>query len=44
MSYYNSVTNGWTAASGSYRVSIGSNERDLTVSDSYYASGTGGNH
>ncbi len=44
MSYYNSATNGWMLAPGSYRVSIGSNERDLTVSDSYQASGTGGNH
>jgi beta-glucosidase len=41
MSYYNSATNGWAAAPGSYRVSIGSNERDLAVSDSYQASGRG---
>jgi beta-glucosidase len=44
MSYYNPATSGWTLAPGSYRVSIGSNERDLTVSDSYHAAGTGGTH
>jgi beta-glucosidase len=43
MSYYNSATNEWAAAPGPYRVSIGSNERDLTISDSYQASGRGAN-
>ena len=37
MSYYNTATNGWAAAPGSYRVSIGSNERDLSVSALFYS-------
>jgi beta-glucosidase len=37
MSYYQSASSGWTVAPGQYRVSIGSNERDLTVSDSFNA-------
>jgi beta-glucosidase len=36
MSYY-STAGGWTVAPGQYRVSIGSNERDLAVSDSFYS-------
>ena len=39
MAYYNPAANDWMLAPGSYRVSIGSNERDLTVSDSYQAGG-----
>jgi hypothetical protein len=35
MSYYNTDASGWAVASGQYRVSIGSNERDLAVTDSF---------
>lgn len=31
MSYYQTATSGWDVAPGAYRVSIGSNERDLSV-------------
>ena len=31
MSYYQTATSGWDVAPGAYRVSIGSNERDLPV-------------
>ena len=43
MSYYQTATSSWAAAPGMYRVSIGSNERDLTVSDPYQANGRGAN-
>jgi hypothetical protein len=31
MSYYQAATSGWDVAPGAYRVSIGSNERGLSV-------------
>jgi beta-glucosidase len=37
MSYYQTSTSSWTAAPGGYRVSIGSNERDLQVSTPFYS-------
>ena len=37
MSYYQTATSGWVAAPGVYRVSIGSNERDLPVSAPFYS-------
>ena len=37
MSYYQAATSSWAAAPGVYRVSIGSNERDLAVSGSFLA-------
>jgi beta-glucosidase len=37
MSYYQTATSGWTVAPGWYRVSIGSNERDLPVSSGLFA-------
>jgi beta-glucosidase len=37
MSYYQTATSSWVAAPGVYRVSIGSNERDLAVSGSFFA-------
>jgi hypothetical protein len=37
MSYYQSSTSSWTAAPGWYRVSIGSNERDLPASAPFYS-------
>ena len=36
MSYYQTATSSWVAAPGLYRVSIGSNERDLPVSAPFY--------
>ena len=36
MSYYQTSTSSWVAAPGWYRVSIGSNERDLPVSAPFY--------
>ena len=37
MSYYRTATSSWVAAPGIYRVSIGSNERDLPVSEPFYS-------
>ena len=37
MSYYQSAASGWTVAPGQYRVSIGSDERDLAVSGFFNA-------
>jgi hypothetical protein len=37
MSYYQTATSNWAAAPGIYRVSIGSNERDLPVSAPFYS-------
>jgi beta-glucosidase len=37
MSYYQSPAGSWVTAPGAYRVSIGSNERDLVVSRTFYA-------
>ena len=37
LSYYQTAASGWTVAPGQYRVSIGSDERDLAVSDSFYS-------
>jgi beta-glucosidase len=37
MSYYQAATSSWTVAPGWYRVSIGSNERDLPVSSALFA-------
>ena len=37
MSYYQTATSSWVVAPGIYRVSIGSNERDLAVSGSFFA-------
>jgi beta-glucosidase len=38
LSYYQTATSSWVVAPGIYRVSIGSNERDLAVSRSLFAS------
>ena len=38
LSYYRTATSSWVVAPGLYRVSIGSNERDLPVSSSFFAS------
>jgi beta-glucosidase len=38
LSYYQTATSSWVVAPGPYRVSIGSNERDLSVSSSFFAS------
>src|ERR1700722_2712559 len=38
MSYYRTATSSWAVAPGLYRVSVGSNERDLPVSSSFFAS------
>jgi beta-glucosidase len=37
LSYYQTATSSWVVAPGLYRVSIGSNERDLAVSGSFFA-------
>jgi beta-glucosidase len=37
MSYYQTATSSWQVAPGAYRVSVGSNERDLPVSGSFYS-------
>jgi beta-glucosidase len=37
LSYYQTATSSWVVAPGLYRVSIGSNERDLAVSGSFLA-------
>ncbi len=37
MSYYQTATSSWTVAPGQYRVSIGSNERDLALSAPFFA-------
>jgi beta-glucosidase len=39
LSYYRTATSSWVVAPGLYRVSIGSNERDLSVSASFYRQG-----
>ena len=38
LSYYRTATSSWVVAPGLYRVSIGSNERDLSVGGSFFAS------
>jgi beta-glucosidase len=38
MSYYQTATSGWAVAPGQYRVSIGSSERDRSVSAPFFAS------
>ena len=37
LSYYRTATSSWVVAPGLYRVSIGSNERDLSLSSSFFA-------
>ncbi len=37
MSYYQTATSSWVVAPGLYRVSVGSNERDLPVSAPFYS-------
>jgi beta-glucosidase len=37
LSYYQTATSSWAVAPGLYRVSIGSNERDLQVSAPFYS-------
>ncbi len=36
LSYYQTATSSWVVAPGLYRVSIGGNERDLSVSAPFY--------
>jgi beta-glucosidase len=35
MSYYQTATSSWTVAPGWYRVSVGNNERDLSLSGAF---------
>jgi beta-glucosidase len=37
ISYYQTAAGGWTVAPGQYRISIGSNERDLALSAPFFA-------
>jgi hypothetical protein len=37
MSYYQTSSSSWVAAPGWYRLSFGSNERDLSLSATYWA-------